>query len=211
MSDTTVPEGYKRNAQGALVPLANIKPEHLLEDELVTELLDAAGSMSAVLSAFKTTSFEKVDAYLDLVAQQYGAKMGGKRGGVSLASFDGSRRVQIAIGDHVELGPELQIAKTLIDECLIRWAEGANSHLRTIVMDAFRVDQKGRLDTQRILALRRHAIDDETWKRAMEAIGNSVRVARTSRYIRFYLRQENGAEVQVAMDLASVPAVQVAS
>lgn len=34
----TVPEGYMKDAKGRLVPLEAVKPEHLLEDELVRRL-----------------------------------------------------------------------------------------------------------------------------------------------------------------------------
>jgi hypothetical protein len=199
----TMPEGYKANSRGALIPIASIKPEHLLEDELAQTLTAKAQALSAILAKFKAETFAAVDAYMALLAQQYGAKPGGDRGNLTLSAFDGSVKVQVAIGDKVELGPELQIAKTLIDACIRRWSDGASSELRTVVMDAFQVDKQGRIDTNRVLQLRRLQIADEDWQRAMEAISNSVRVTHSKRYVRFYVRVGGDDEyAQVPMDLA---------
>jgi hypothetical protein len=209
MSETTeVPDGYRRNAHGALIPTRSIKPEHLLEDELALKLTARARALSRLLALFKAEAFAEVDAYLDLLSQQYGAKAGGVRGNLTLSAFDGSVKVQVAIGDRIELGPELQVAKTLIDGCIRGWSAGAGDNLRTVVMDAFQVDKEGRIDTQRILALRRLDIADAQWKQAMEAISNSVRVTRSKRYVRFYERRgQDTAVAQVPMDLANAEAL----
>lgn len=41
----TVPEGYMQDAKGRLVPIAAIKPEHLLEDELVRRLHEGGAQL----------------------------------------------------------------------------------------------------------------------------------------------------------------------
>ena len=69
--------------------------------------------------------------------------------------------------------------------------------------DAFDVGQQGKLRVDRILGLRRLAIDDADWLRAMEAISNAVRVVQSKRYVRFYRRTAPaGPYEQVALDLA---------
>ena len=200
----SVPEGYLQDAAGRLVPLANVKAEHLVEDELVRRLDALARTQSEALSALKATAFAEVDTLLAMLAEKYGAAPGGKGGNVTLASYDGSLRIQSVIGHNLDFGPELQSAKALIDGCLDRWTQGGNPNIRAIVSDAFDIGQEGRLRVDRILGLRRLSIDDKDWLRAMEAISNAVRVTQSKRYVRFYRRDTPAsAYKQVALDLAS--------
>jgi hypothetical protein len=200
-----VPEGYRRDAQGRLVPLAMVKREHLLEDELVRDLHSHAVAISELLRKFRTDALFQIDALQDLLAEKYNAQRGGQRGNLTLSTYDGMLRVQLAIADQVELGPELQVAKSLVDECIRGWSKGASVELQAIVMDAFDVDKKGRLNTDRILGLRRLAIEDPNWLKAMEAIGDAVRVVSSKRYLRFYSRAAQGDKLnQVPLDMTSV-------
>lgn len=199
-----VPDGYMMDGAGRLVPVGVIKPEHLLEDELVREIARKAAEASAVLQAFKFAAFADITALVDLLHQQYGAAKGGAKGNLTLNSFDGAFRVQVAIGDHLSFGPELQAAKTLIDTCLKRWTEGANINLQAIIDDAFDVGKEGKLRVDRILGLKRLAITDEEWVQAMTAISDAVRVVSSRRYVRIYHRDHREAPyVQVPLDLAN--------
>lgn len=199
----TTPDGYKEDAGGRLVPVALIKVEHLLEDEMVRELLHEAARLQRELRAFREAAFTRCRGFMDLLAQEYQAPRGGKKGNVTFTSYDGSIRVQIAVGDHITFGPELQIAKSLVDQCLREWSEGANANLRTLVSDAFQVDKEGKVQADRILGLRRLAIEDPTWKRAMAAIGDAVRTSFSKEYIRFYVRPSREHDhALVALDIA---------
>lgn len=99
------------------------------------------------------------------MAEKYGRTRGGVKGNVTFSSFDGSEQITIRVQETLTFGPELQIAKDLIDECVTEWSEGANANLRAIIGDAFQVDKEGQLNTGRILSLRRVKIQDERWNR----------------------------------------------
>ena len=49
--------------------------------------------------------------------------------------------------------------------------------------------KEGKLPVDRILSLRRLNIEDERWKRAMDAISEAIRVESSKSYIRFYRRE----------------------
>jgi hypothetical protein len=66
------------------------------------------------------------------------------------------------------------------------------------------VDKQGKVDTKRILGLRRLDITDDEWQRAMEAISDSVTVAVSKEYIRLYQRDDEGNYHQLALDIAAV-------
>src|SRR3546814_15379247 len=90
-------------------------------------------------------------------------------------------------------------------QCLTDWSASAGEELRAIVTDAFRVNKEGKLDKDRILGLRRFEFADERWKRAMQAISDSVRVTRSKEYIRFYRRPAADQDfVQIPLALANV-------
>lgn len=75
-------------------------------------------------------------------AEKYGRKRGGAKGNVTFSSFDGDKQITIRVQDSLTYGPEMQIAKDLMDECMMEWSEGANANLVAIIKDAFQVDQK---------------------------------------------------------------------
>lgn len=200
-----IPDGYLKDGQGRLIPRDSVKPEHLLEDELVRTLANDAQKVSLVLLGFREGARARIQAYLDLIAQQYGAKKGGTRGNITLTSYDGEFRVQLAVGDTLSFGPELQVAKSLIDECLRSWTEGARAELRTLIDDVFQVGKAGRLDVDRVLSLRKLDIEDERWQRAMEAISNALRVQSSKEYLRFYRRPNAETDyAQIPLDVARV-------
>lgn len=201
----STPAGYMQDSAGRLVPTANVKPEHLLEDKLVRELDDRARVLEQELVALKAKAFAEIDTLLDLLLERYKADRRSDRGNLTLASYDGSLRVQVAVGDQLAFGPELQAAKSLIDGCLRRWSQGGNPNLETIITDAFDVGKEGKVRVDRILGLRRLSIEDDDWQRAMAAIGDAVRVTHSRRYVRFYRRLgQDQPYVQVPLDIARV-------
>ena len=114
---TPIPDGYRRDAKGCLVPESMIKPIDRARDELVHELARQAKIVSDGLREFKTRVFADINAFVDLSAEQYDVKLGGKKGNLTLFSFDGAYKVQVAIAEHMIFDERLQAAKHLIDEC----------------------------------------------------------------------------------------------
>ena len=121
-------------------------------DSFVKEQVVAAKVKRDELSDFKRRAFDECYARLDLVAEKYGRTRGGAKGNVTFSSFDGAQQITIRVQETLTFGPELQIAKDLIDECVTEWSEGANANLRAIISDAFQVDKEGQLNTGRILS-----------------------------------------------------------
>ena len=202
MNHHTIPEGHRMDSQGRLVPEANIKPIDKMRDEVVRELFEKAKHVNKVISDFKKDAFATIASFVELSANEYGTSIGGNKGNVTLLSFDGEIRVQRAIAEHIQFDERLQAAKALIDECLRDWIKGSRPEIATLVNDAFRVDQQGKLRTGSILALRRLDITDARWRRAMDAIGEAVQVVGTKSYVRFHYRDGNGQYQALSLDIA---------
>jgi len=200
-----VPAGYWKDAKGCLIPESMIKPIDKERDRLVNELVGKARGVTDVLAKFKAEAFGDIAAFLDLSAEQYDAKLGGKKGNLTLYSFDGKYRIQRAIQDRIAFDERLQAARVLIDECLADWTEGASPELQAIVNQAFDTDKEGQINTGRVLSLRRLDIKDERWQRAMTAIGEAVQVVGSKSYIRVYERIGETDQYQpIALDIAGV-------
>lgn len=179
---------YMTDARGNLVPVANIRPEDKLEDEMVRKVITFAQALSAQVTRFRDHTMADIASFDALLAQEYGATVGGKKGNKTYQSFDGLMRVQVQVADQIAFGPQLQIAKTLIDECLNEWSADSRPEIRSIVTRAFNTDKEGQINKAELFMLLRLEIDDDRWNRAMDAIRASIRVTGSKEYVRFYVR-----------------------
>ncbi len=197
-------ERYMRDAKGSLVPLAMVKPVDKLMDETVRTIIDFARTLSAQISRFKGHTFEDVNAFQTLIEQEYGAKIGGSKGNLTLVSFDGTLKVQVQIADLIEFGPELRAAKILIDDCLTDWGQSSRPEIRALVDRVFSVGKEGEINRAELFSLLRLDIADTRWLEAMRAIRESIRVIGSKKYVRFYERATPDAQWSaVSIDLAT--------
>nr|DAW76815.1 MAG TPA: Protein of unknown function (DUF3164) [Caudoviricetes sp.] len=202
-TQTPIPAGYWQDARGALIPEAVIKPIDKERDALVRDIVKKAKELSAQIGEFKQHTFDDVAAFVDLSADQYGANLGGRKGNVTLFSFDGKYKVQRYINETLQFDERIQAAKALIDDCLKEWTAGSRDELKALVERAFDVDKEGNLNTRKILALRRIDSKDDRWMRAMNAISESVQVIGSKSYIRVYERiADSDRYAPISLDIA---------
>ena len=199
-----IPEGYRENANGDLVLIANIKEIDLLRDELVVGIAARAREKSGELAEFKTSVMAEGDAFVQESAARFKAKLGGTKGNLSLMSFDGRFKVVVAQQDSITFDERLQVAKALIDKCIKKWSGGADANLLALVNDAFQVDKTGNVSIRRVLGLRQLDIDDRDWKKAMDAISESTQVVGSKSYLRVYERNAAGDYLPISLDVAGV-------
>lgn len=194
----------RQNAQGHWVPENLIAPADKLRDEVVMAIIAAAREERSRLAAFKIGAMQQIADFVDLSAEQYGVAWGGTKGNVTLLSFDGRYKLIRAVGEHRKFDERIQAAKTLIDQCIARWSDGASPKLRALVDHAFRVSKAGHIDVNQVLSLRQLNIEDADWEQAMQAIADAIQVTGTSQYLRLYERDGQGRYVQMSLDLAKL-------
>ena len=200
-----IPAGYWQDAKGNLVPEAMIKPIDRARNDLTHELAAAAAAMQGALRELKTRVFDDINAFVNLSAEQYGVNWGGKKGNVTLYSFDGKYKIQVAVADRLVFDERLQAAKELIDQCIHAWAQDSRDEIKALINDAFQTDKEGRINTGRVLGLRRLDIRDSRWLMAMTAISESAQVVGSKEYVRFYERVGNSDQyVPVNLSIAAV-------
>lgn len=202
--NTVVPEGYMKDRKGRLVPFAQVSDYDREMDDFVRARVAEAKVKSQSMADFKRASFGDCYAWIELSAEKFGRKPGGVKGNVTFSTFDGSQQIKIAVQDRLTFGPELQVAKDMVDECLKDWSQGADEKLLTLITDAFDVDKEGKLNTSRLISLRQLNIQDELWQQAMEALNKALVVSVTSTYINFKEKDDNGKMVNIPLDIAGV-------
>ncbi|WP_339863241.1 DUF3164 family protein [Paremcibacter congregatus] len=202
----TIPEGFLEDAHGNLVPKKNIKPIDLLRDDLVRRLAGEAKSASRILSIFKTVALTELSEFLCQSALEYGVTKGGKKGNLTLYTFDGRYKIVKAISPHTVFDERLQVAKQLIDECIAEWSEGVNGYLKVLIDDAFKTNSDGNVSVSRVLGLRKHDINDPKWLEAMRAIADSVTANDSTTYLRAYERVTDTDQYRpIPLSLPHVP------
>lgn len=199
---------YMCNGEGHLVPQELVKAEDSLEDQLVRKIIGFADELSEQIARFKGHTADDIGTFQVLLEEKYGAaRKGGKKGNVTFFSYDGLMKVEVRLADNLVFGAQLQTAKLLIDECINEWSADSNGPIRMLVNRAFQVDQAGRINRNAILSLRNVEIDDDRWRRAMDAITASIRVIGTKTYFRFARRPNTDATWEnITIDLAAAEA-----
>ncbi|MBW4708652.1 DUF3164 family protein [Roseobacter sp. YSTF-M11] len=191
------------DAKGGLVPLDMVKAQHQLEDETVRKIIGYWIALSEQVSRQKAHVIDDIDGFEEILAQEYGLTVGGRKGNKSLMSYDGLYKVEVRINDFIDFGPELQIAKELVDACLNEWSEDARPEIRAVITNAFHTDKAGMVNRAEIIKLTRLPIEDARWKRAMDAIRDAQRVVGSKTYIRCYRRDRFDATWKsVTIDMA---------
>lgn len=196
--------GYWRDSAGSLIPESKVKAVDKVRNQVVEDLIDQARVVASVLSSFKARAFSEVATFIELSGEQYGAKLRGVKGNITLMTFDGRYKIIRQIQDHLVFDERLQAAKQLIDECIQSWTVGSSDEIKALINNAFQVNKEGQINTGRVLGLRRLDINDAKWKDAMTAISDSVQVAGSKPYIRFYERIGETDEYRpISLDMAS--------
>ncbi|MEL7098262.1 MAG: DUF3164 family protein [Pseudomonadota bacterium] len=194
---------HMQDAKGNWKPVGSFKPQDILQHETVLKIMAYAVALHEQVARFKAHTFEDIGAFEALLAQEYEAKIGGPRGNKTLLSADGRYKIVVQVSDRLDFGPELQTAKALFDECLDAWSEGARPELQGLISEAFNTDKTGTINRSQIFMLLRYESEDETFKRAQEAIKDALRVVGQATYVRCYRRKDQHADWEaVTIDLA---------
>lgn len=195
---------YMRDEEGKLVPEELVKAQHRLEDDTVRKIIANAQELSDRITRFRGHTFDDVGTFVEILAEQYDRKRGGPKGNITLSSYDGCYKVVVAVQEQLSFGPELQVAKDIVDQCIAEWSDGVEPEIRALISHAFQTDKEGRINRAALFQLRRLDIKREPWPKAMEALSDAIRVIGSREYARFYKRSSpRGRWQAITIDLAS--------
>lgn len=202
----TVPKGFLEDAKGNLIRADRVKEIDKKRDALVRSLCAIAKTHSEALTDFKLSAMTDIAEFAQVSADEYNHVLRGTagKGNLTLVTYDGRLKVERATAETVAFDERLATAQSLIAECIQAWSKGSNKNIQALVAQAFKTDENGQVSAARVLALRKLAIDDEKWQTAMTAIADSMRVASSKSYLRFYERNDaTGAYIPIPLNVAA--------
>jgi len=202
---TVIPEGYMENAAGHLIPVSQVSELDLLRNDLIGDVFTQVKALRKAMREFKVMVLSEVAAFIQLSADEYHVNLGGKKGNVSLVTFDGQQKIAFSVAETLGFDEKIHAAKAIIDECLQRWTEGSDDKIKALVGLAFKKDSAGEIRTQSVLALFKLDFKDPRWLEAMAALRDSLTVSGSKSYMRFYERVgEQGRWQQLSLDMAGL-------
>lgn len=199
-----IPAGWRKNAVGHLVHESEIKEQDKYRDQVVTDLVTAGKALHEAIKAYKQTSLADVADLISISAEKYGLNLGGKKGNVSITSFDGELMIQRVYADRITYTEEMEVAKAKVFECVKNWGETSNKHIVTMATRAYQTNKKGEISISRIIEMLSYEIDDPDWLKAMDVVRESLRVCGSAVYIRIYERDENGKYQNLPLNISAV-------
>lgn len=195
---------HMADAKGRLTPVELIKPQVLLEDEMVRREFGWILGLSDQIGRCRGHAYSNLDAFDALLDQEYNVKKGGPKGNKIYHSYDGLMRIEIRINDVLSFGSGLQQAKAIFDELLSEMAADSTPEIRMIINNAFAVDKTGQINRANLYLLLQTESDNPRWQEGQRAIRDAQKVLGAKEYIRFYRRESiRDGWKQVAIDLAA--------
>ncbi|WP_296029169.1 DUF3164 family protein [uncultured Alcanivorax sp.] len=207
MDTNAVPEGYMKNAQGHLVPENLVEEVDLVRDDLVRNLVAKGKLLHGDIKKYRSDAMSEVKDFIILAASKYDVTLGGKKGNVSLVSYDGTRMVKVQVASLIRFDERIQAAEQLVNECNEEWTNhpGVPDELKVVAANAFAQNAQGQLSVTKILNLLRWKITHAKWLKAMDIIRDSMQVIGSAEYIRIYERDNpEGQWKAIPLDIAKL-------
>lgn len=197
-----VVDGRMPDCDGNLLLVSNIKEADLIEHDLVLSIACIWEPLSGKIERFKRNNFEDVTTFVDILFEKYQAKRGGTEGNMTFTTVDRKWKLQIAIQNTIDFGPEIAVAKELMLQAAKEMA-GENSDLETIVTVTYTA-RNGKLRVAEILRLCGHKVNNPTWNEATKIARDAIEVISKKKQIRLYRRSEAGQYEAVPLDIAAL-------
>ena len=195
-------QGHWVDGKGDAIPPKYVQKYDKLRDRMVMKLMKQAMDVSGRIRKLREAAFTDIEAFLREAEEMYGMTVRTAGGNKILTDFSNSIKIEVKVNKVIDFDERLQMAKAIIDDCIKRWAEGGDEKIKIIVGQAFKVDEKGKLDRNRILDLRTLAIKDRDWMKAMDLINESIQVIGRRTYITFWEKGGDDLWRVVPLDIA---------
>lgn len=176
-------DGHERQA-------SRMKARELLASDMAEAMVSEAVETQATLRTIKERWFADVDAFIQLILEEYGVRLSGARGGNTFENHDLTRKVQISVADQKTVNQAIIPAQALVNEILDDLTGQSDPNLRLIVNAAFsRHPASGRISIERILGLKNLKLNHPRWPSAEQALSDAVETIGSRMYLRFYHRE----------------------
>lgn len=198
-----------RNCNGNLVQVSRLRADVVLTDQVTRSIVGKMRDLAAHNARVKREIFEEVQAYQDLMFGQYNARVGGRRGGLTISSFNDLQKVVLSTTDYSRVTAALPAAQALMNEILDDLTGNVGADIRTLIMAAFERDEKtGRVNVQRLNGLKKYSLDHPKWADFIMAINDAIEPAGSKEGVRAYVRASHTDEPkQIVVDFSRLGGV----
>ena len=196
---------YWEDCNGILTPVKNIKEEDKARDKAVERAVNKALKLHDLIVKFKAEMEEIVKNYLESVAEKYDSEW---QGNTILINFAQDMKVAVRVQKYIDFNEKINVAKTLINECLMAWSADSNPALATLVNQAFETDKKGQINREFIFKLTHFKMNAKThmeeWNKAIALLNESMYIKKTKDYMNYYRRIDGEKWELITLDYAAV-------
>lgn len=183
------------------------KLERLLERS-VYALFDKSLKAHEQLKKLKDEITGVVSEIVEMAREEHAVKLNGK-GNYTFYNFDRSLKVEVSVNELIRFDDlKLEAAKEVLLN-LVRSNVVGDDFILGLVEDAFQTS-RGRLDTRKILGLKKHTKRIKTkdlraeWEKAMTLIDDAISRPDSKTYYRVWYRDENGKYQNIDLNFSSI-------
>lgn len=195
------------NESGTSVPYEYTRPYERVNERSLGSIAKEAITLNEKLTVFKTKAFDEAKKmYANFIAANDGKAPGKGKGGITLFNFDRSIKVEVSINEQIVFDDGfIQLAKAELDDLLTEGLQGAAVFIKPIVMKAFETP-RGKLDTKRVLELKRHAADvnHPVYDKAMKFIDQAIRRPGSREYLTVWCKDDKGEYINIQLNFSAI-------
>lgn len=178
------------NRNGKPIPMKNI-PKHIRRrDKTVVSIMKLALKLQERMKSDKAKMHKLVNDYCKYVAEVKDSSDLTPEGNLQLSDYANLNLVSLYQNQIIGFDEQLNVAKGIINKCLVKWSKGSNVNLRIVVDNAFKIDSKGNLNRATILGLCQIEINDKNWEKAISLIKSSIFTKDTKQYLKIAKRSD---------------------
>ena len=186
------------------IPANRITKSEKLKEKCSFKLATEAFKIFKLLLALKIDFTKICKEVLELHLTE--KEIAKSKGNLQWYNFDGSIRIDIKVAEQIEFDSILiescrQKLMSLVGDSI----KDDATFIKELVQSAFQTS-KGKLDSKKVLGLRRHAskIKDPRYAEAMDLLDQSIRRPESKTYYQVWVRDDNGKYQNIDLNFSSI-------
>lgn len=200
-------QGTWNDEKGVAIPANRVTKTEKVKEKLSTKIAKGALKLSEDLIAFKTACKEACEkAYQkDLEAGKTSTK-----GGYTLYNFDKSVKIERTMNEAITFDENIiGAAKEKFDQFLQEGTVGVDEMVRSLIMDAFSSNKKGKLDSKKIMSLfsYKERISEKKYPHyheALKLIEEAIRRPDSKIYYRIWIKDGANEYQNIDLNFSSI-------
>lgn len=169
---------------------------------IVKKALDATKRLKDLNNMLTELSEEAYEAYMESKGVCKRTK-----GNFTWFNFDRSVKIEININEPIVFDDlSITAAREKLDEFLEKNIESSNDFIKPMVIDAFKTQRTGSLDTKQVLKLTRYEdkINSPLFSEAIKLIKEGIRRPKSKTYRRVWIKDDKGKYEIVELNISSL-------